>query len=495
MTYHFLTGATGLLGSYLLRDALRARHRLALLVRPSKRESARHRVESIIARHEQELQITLPRPVVLEGELTEVDLGLDGGDLRWISRHCQSVIHNAASLTFHSGGRDSEPWLSNCEGTRRILDLCRTTGIRKFHYVSTAYVCGLREGRVLETELDVGQTPGNAYEDSKIEAEKLVRGTPWIDSPTIFRPSIIVGDSQTGYTSTYHGFYVMVKLAHTLVSRMIRGSTAGQYLVNGFGLTGTECKNLVPVDWVSAAMTRIISQAENHGRTYHLVARRPPSLVLIANVIQRAVEECSTLADEQNEMTGDAAWFLDSFRQQMEVYRTYWRDDPCFDDAQRAAAAPFDCPEMDEAMLLKLAKYAIHNEFGKRRERPIRPEFDVHEHMHGLSGHHRPLVQHLVGNHCLGLDVRGPAGGQWKLLLRDGRLIGVEDGIGPQCSAVFGLESPTFRALRSRRLAVADALRSGRVVIHGNGLDLAHLAAILQATAIGGATELARTPA
>ncbi len=122
----------------------------------------------------------LPRPVVIEGELGEVDLGLDGGDLRWISRHCRSVIHNAANLTFHSNGRDSEPWLSNLEGTRRILDLCRTAGISQFHYISTAYVCGLRQGRVLETELDVGQTPGNAYEHSKIEAEKLVLACPWI---------------------------------------------------------------------------------------------------------------------------------------------------------------------------------------------------------------------------------------------------------------------------------------------------------------------------
>jgi len=90
---------------------------------------------------------------------------------------------------------------------------------------------------VLETELDVGQTPGNAYEQSKMEAEKLVRAAEWIDSPTIYRPSIIVGDSRTGYTTTFHGFYVMVKLAHTLVSRMVRGSTAGDtwWRIGAFG--------------------------------------------------------------------------------------------------------------------------------------------------------------------------------------------------------------------------------------------------------------------
>jgi len=67
MTYHLLTGATGLLGSYLLRDILREGHRVAVLVRPSKRESGRQRIESIIASTESEFGMALPRPVVLEG--------------------------------------------------------------------------------------------------------------------------------------------------------------------------------------------------------------------------------------------------------------------------------------------------------------------------------------------------------------------------------------------------------------------------------------------
>jgi nucleoside-diphosphate-sugar epimerase len=427
---------------------------------------------------------------VIEGELAEVDLGLDGGDLRWISRHCRSVIHNAANLTFHSNGRDGEPWLSNLDGTRRILDLCRTVGIRQLHYISTAYVCGLRQGRVLETELDVGQTPGNAYEHSKIEAEKLVLATPWIDPPTIYRPAIIVGDTQTGYTATFHGFYVLVKLAHTLVSRMVRGSTAGRLMVEGLGLSGKEHKNLVPVDWVSAVFTRIFSQPKHHGRSYHLVSQRPPSLALIADVIQRAVEEYSTLADEKDAFICDSGWFIDNFRRQIEIYSSYWRDDPQFDDTHRAAAVPVACPEMDAAMLLKLARFAIQSNFGRERQRKARPELDIHDHLHKLPRHHMPLVPNLWGNHCLGLDISGPAGGQWKLMLHNGRLMEVEDGLGPQCSAVFQLDARTFRALGDSDLAAAEAVRSGRVVIEGNGLEPTLLAAILQAAAVRGSARL-----
>ena len=202
---------------------------MAVLVRPAKSESARQRVENLLRHWEVMLESPLPRPVVLEGDLSEPDLGLDNRAVCWIERNCESVVHNAASLAFRDES-DGEPHLSNVEGTRRMLELCRCTGVRQFHHVSTAYVCGLREGRILESEADVGQTPGNVYEKTKLQAELLVRGADFIDRPTIYRPSIIVGDSQTGYTTTYHGFYAPLKLAHTLASkvRWAAGGHAGQ---------------------------------------------------------------------------------------------------------------------------------------------------------------------------------------------------------------------------------------------------------------------------
>ena len=125
---------------------------------------------------------------MLEGDLSEIDLGLDNVTLDWIERNCTSVFHNAASLVFRGDDRDGEPYLSNVEGTRRMLELCRCTGIRQFHHVSTAYVCGLREGRILESEAEVGQTAGNVYEKTKLQAEMLVREADFIDWPTIYRP-------------------------------------------------------------------------------------------------------------------------------------------------------------------------------------------------------------------------------------------------------------------------------------------------------------------
>ena len=117
---------------------------------------------------------------MLEGDITEPDLGLDARSMRWVAENCDTMLHNAASLTFQSTSRHSEPWRSNVEGTRHVLDMCRNAGIRRFHHVSTAYVCGLRQGRILESETDVGQKMSNDYEQSKLQAE----GGPGLAGPT-----------------------------------------------------------------------------------------------------------------------------------------------------------------------------------------------------------------------------------------------------------------------------------------------------------------------
>ena len=117
----------------------------------------------------------LPRPMVLEGDLHTDNLGLDGDGRRWVAAHCDSVLHSAASMSFVADEATGEPRRTNVEGLARLLDFCRAAGIRRFHHVSTAYVCGLRKGRVLETELDEGQPLGNVYEESKLAAEKMLR--------------------------------------------------------------------------------------------------------------------------------------------------------------------------------------------------------------------------------------------------------------------------------------------------------------------------------
>ncbi|NBV44160.1 MAG: NAD-dependent epimerase/dehydratase family protein [Planctomycetia bacterium] len=106
-----LTGATGLLGSYLVRDLLLAGERPMVLVRPDRKRDPAARIEAMVAGWEAALGESLPRPTVVAGDLTVPCCGLDTETVRAIGDRCSAIVHNAASLTFHGADRDGEPWV------------------------------------------------------------------------------------------------------------------------------------------------------------------------------------------------------------------------------------------------------------------------------------------------------------------------------------------------------------------------------------------------
>lgn len=367
MTEHLLlTGATGLLGRYLLVDLLLADVPVAVLVRKNRRQSPEQRVEAMLQSCEKQLQRPLPRPVVLGGDICQRDLGLTQDSLRWMTDHCDSVLHNAASLSFiATNGREGEPWRSNVDGLKTLLDVCERTGVRDFHHVSTAYVCGDRTGTILETEFDEGQTPGNDYEASKIEAERLVRSATFCAPPTVFRPGIIIGDSKTGFTTTFHGFYALLRLAHTLVRSE---SVTDRHDVNRrrtrLTLSGAEEKNLVPVDWVSAVMTHILCNRQFHGKTYHLTPRKPVTVADIQAAIETSLDFHNTEFVGHDIQIDDPSVVEMLFYEHLHTYESYWRNDATFDFRQTTEAAPhLPCPEINRELLVRLAQVAIEMDF------------------------------------------------------------------------------------------------------------------------------------
>lgn len=360
-----LTGGTGLLGSYLLRDLLQADVPLAIMARPTRRESAAERVTTIVHGWEEAIGSTLPMPKLLIGDLGRPRCGLNESELGWVREHCGQVIHNAASLTFRGVDRTAEPWQTNVGGTAAMLSLAEATGIRHVHHVSTAYVAGLRSGRVLEEELDVGQAFGNDYERSKAEAEKLVRAADHLETATIYRPSIIVGDSATSYTSTYHGFYAALRLGHTLLTRVPIGSTSARALLSLLGIDPESRKNFVPVDWVSNLITRCIRTPAAWGRTFHVTHPEPLAMVSVATVIQEAVEAYSVAAPADAPDACDEQWFADHLRTQLDIYQRYFHTDPHFDRRQiEQVAGDIACPILDRETLLRMSKFAIAHNFG-----------------------------------------------------------------------------------------------------------------------------------
>jgi len=481
MNYLLLTGGTGLLGRYLLRDLTLADVPLAVLVRPTRWESAAQRIESAMARWEDALGRALARPVVLEGDISEPGLGLSADDLSWVAAHCDRVLHSAASLTFVADEADGEPWRSNVEGTRHVLDVCRRTGIRQYHHVSTAYVCGQRRGRILESELDVGQTPGNDYEQSKIIAEKEVLAADCFDSVTIYRPSIIVGDSQTGFTTSYHGFYTPLRIAHGLMQTVPAETIFFDSWLGEIGLEGQERKNLVPVDWVSAAISYLVTHKQCHGQTYHLTNPRPTTAmdmqVAIAEVLAELAYTGKTRPVKASEQSlspaeaGVSSEFLQSFREQLKVYQSYWSDDPEFDSTATERTIPhLPCPEITQAVMILLAKFAIEVNFGWPREAPIVPKYTVASKLSPWLPSGDIGMRGGDGAALRGAEwMRG--GGQWHLVLNRGRLIasgvGLHVGAGPTCY----LTAETFSQLTQGGLSWDDSINSGRLVVAGNSVS------------------------
>ena len=365
--HHLLvTGATGLLGSYLVRDLLLDGQPLAVVVRRSRRESPEARVERLVARWEHELGKRLPRPRVFDGDLTKPRCGLADADLDWIGRHCCGLLHNAASLSFRGNDRAAEPWLSNVTGVANMLDVVRAADIEHVHHVSTAYVCGLRAGTIAEDDLDVGQDFGNDYERSKVEAETMIRAAAGPASVTVYRPSIIVGDSSTGFTSTYHGLFAVLRLGHTLLTKVPLGTTSGPAIIRLLGAAPSHTKNFVPVDWVSAVIAHCVQKPEARGRTFHVTHPEPVSNVALGAVVQEAVERYSKAASPDDPELCNEQWFADNLAAQLDVYRSYFRNDPTFDRTNtEAVAGHLPCPTLDHPRLMRMARFAIDEDFGR----------------------------------------------------------------------------------------------------------------------------------
>jgi nucleoside-diphosphate-sugar epimerase len=362
-----LTGATGLVGQYLVRDLLQAGTGLVVVIRPQGRESGRQRLARILAHWEGELGQPLARPVCLEGDLTREGLGLNEEARNWVAQNCGSVLHNAASLTFVGADRAGEPWLSNFTGTRNVLEFCKAAGLREFHDVSTAYVCGQRADLIREQELDCGQEFRNDYEHSKCEAEKLVRSAPFLDRVTVYRPAIIVGDSRTGYTATYHGLYTYLQFVWLFRQHLKLQPGGSMYQAMRINLTGDEPRNLVPVDWVSAVITRIFLKPELHGRTYHLGPQRCVTAREIEDVVSDYFNYSGpTFAGPDALEQGELNTLERMFYAYVSRYQPYWAEEPRFDCTNTLAAAPdLPCPTIDRECMHRLIDFAMRDNWGR----------------------------------------------------------------------------------------------------------------------------------
>lgn len=266
-----VTGSTGFLGVQLVHELL-ARNpdaRLALLIRDRPDQSGQRRAESFVPAAE------MSRVAVYSGDVAQPQCGLDPAAYQRLSAETTRVIHSAATVRFdHSL---DEARRINVEGTRRILDFAAgAPNLRSLAYVGTAYVAGERSDLIRESELAVGQGYRNTYEQTKAEAEALVRSRLQSMPGVILRPSIIVGDSRTGATTSFKMMYWPLKIYARGLWRTVPGYPDAVL-------------DIVPVDYVAAAVARLVFDEAAFGTTVHLCAG-PRGSATIEEIAQRAAE-------------------------------------------------------------------------------------------------------------------------------------------------------------------------------------------------------------
>ncbi len=476
-----LTGSTGLIGRYLLADLTRSRLPVAVLVRSNRYQSASARIEAVLTDLERRTQRTFVRPVILDGDLTQPHLGLSRQQQDWVARHCGRVLHSAASLSFKPAAEhpDGEPYRTNVEGTERLLKFCRDAQIHEWHYVSTAYVCGLRSGRVYENERSVGQSFANDYEHSKVTTENALHAAEGIESLTVYRPSIVIDTalgSEMSDKSLYNTFATF-----RMLCQQFGIPQQGEWLA-GLGLRGDERKNVVRADWVARMIVQILRHPELHDRTYHLTVQHGLSVADMERGFRSVVEESglkprSTVNRPSPEALNRlAAPFVETFGH-------YFKDDPQFDQTNMehalAVCAESPCSEatVEDIHDLSRDQLKARKPLGCNGEVPISPVI--------MLLHARASWSTGEGERRMGLIASGCGGGEWTVRTTGNAVVSIDRGGAELCPVRLYARVETWNLLLEGTASTVTAIEHGQLIIetddHVGDTDVAtHLLTQLQ---------------
>jgi NAD(P)-dependent dehydrogenase (short-subunit alcohol dehydrogenase family) len=262
---YFVTGATGFIGRFLVGRLLERDGTIYVLCRPGSLE----KVDELRARWGVDDDRIVPVP----GDLRDERLGVDPADLPTIDH----FFHLAAIYDL-TADADSQH-VANVEGTRHAVHLAEALDAGCFHLASSIAAAGLYRGTFTEDMFDEAQdVDNNPYYQTKHESEAVVRrecSIPW----RVYRPGAVVGHSQTGEIDKIDGPYYFFRTLQRL--RVLPS------WLRGVGLEGGPI-NLVPVDYVAAAMDHIAHADGLDGQAFHLVDPNPLTVGQLTKVFAKA---------------------------------------------------------------------------------------------------------------------------------------------------------------------------------------------------------------
>ncbi|HEO71264.1 MAG TPA: NAD-dependent epimerase/dehydratase family protein [Candidatus Hydrogenedentes bacterium] len=246
-----LTGASGFIGKHLLRRYLDEPETELYLLQ---RAASRKRLDDFLERDLDDARRA--KVHVVEGNIAQPDLGLEPATRDSLAHSATHIIHAAAvydlQMTRAVGMR------VNMGGTRHVLDFAKQCrALERLAYFSTIAVSGLFEGVYTEDDCDVGQSFKNHYDETKFLAERLVRERADALPITILRPTVVVGDTETGafekIDGPYHALVMIARNMHLVVQN-----------------AGNAKCHMAPVDFIADAAHALTHDPETRGGTYHL---------------------------------------------------------------------------------------------------------------------------------------------------------------------------------------------------------------------------------
>ena len=250
---YFVTGATGFIGKRLVKKLLERKGTVVYFL--LRKESA-----DKVAELRSYWGVSAARAVPVFGDLKSKKLGVAAEDVKKLKGQIDHFHHLAAVYDLSA---DTESQVAvNVEGTRNTVEFARAIDAGHFHHVSSIAAAGLYEGVFREDMFDEAEGLDHPYFMTKHESEKIVRQEckmPW----TVYRPAMVVGDSQTGEMDKIDGPYYFFKLIQRI--RQILPPW-----MPSVGLEGGRV-NIVPVDFVVNAINVISHQAEIGKKCFHLV--------------------------------------------------------------------------------------------------------------------------------------------------------------------------------------------------------------------------------